>query len=165
MARGDPTFAKGDVQWPIDPRCRRLPVSARWLGECFWRLSVMLRRQVLPKRWTIDAVADIYAGMDKRTARRALEHLKKGSDPQIIEHEDGRFEVVSVRDAHKKLTWREDTEEADDDEEPSPDTGPAQAPYPPAHAPPGDSTGPIVARRRERTGPYQAPYGRERREE
>lgn len=52
MAKGDAVYARGNVDWPLDPQCQGLPDNdCRWLHEVLWRMAVKERSPVVPKKY------------------------------------------------------------------------------------------------------------------
>lgn len=107
MARGDALYARGDVDWPTDPRCRKLSIVGRWINECLWRLSVKERRETLPlDKWWTDSVHD-YANV-RTTKRRDLDKawLHMAQLGLIYIEHDNAITIVGVKACHPRLKWK-----------------------------------------------------------
>lgn len=107
MAQGDATFARGNCDWPFDPRCQGLPDNdCRWLHEVMWRTAVKERRELIPKkynpRWFCYA-ACLCGDLRFHECLKALVFAGL-----LRFNADHRIYVCGVKNNNPKLKWQED---------------------------------------------------------
>ena len=125
MARGDPLYAKVEVDfWLDDPRLIDLPEYAQNVYLGLWCLAVRCRTDRLPSRYSLRSVAGVLR-KDPRSVAKALAQLRDSCTdaPLIGEDENGRILIYGCGKVHSSLrTWKEHASPN------RPQVGPKQAP-------------------------------------
>jgi len=116
MARGDPTFAKIDVDVFHDEKVGSLTAAEAFCYIGLWCMAVKYRTDVLERdKFPMKKLA-AYLEKDPKTVRRWVEKLQRVSLIEV--NERGDITVSGVKQLHGKLHWDK-----------CPRTGPMRAPY------------------------------------
>lgn len=104
MARGDALYANCNVDWPLDPRCRKLTIQARWLNHVIWCLSVKERRSCLPSHYDVSYLAAV-VGQKVATVSNQLSLMESLGLIKLTPEKC--IYVIGIQKCHKKLKWRD----------------------------------------------------------
>jgi len=104
VARGDPTFAKIDVDiFPNGDRFSSLPANVAFLYLSLWCLAVKMRTDVLSPFISRSVWIANWTHKDRVSVSRWLAILEEKK--LIIRNTDGSLTIDKVRACHKKLKW------------------------------------------------------------
>lgn len=78
MAKGDATYARGNVDWHTSPEFRAIPSNnCRVFHETLYRFAVKERSVVLPKKYKVDYLAEIVNSKEQPCTADDIRHYVK----------------------------------------------------------------------------------------
>jgi len=106
VSRGDPTFAKIDVDVLTSHKLARLKVPDRYVYFCLWILAVKERTDFLDlEQFSYRFVANLLQ-IDNRLAAKAVQNCCKNALLELIKHRGKMYVFVPwVRACHRQLKW------------------------------------------------------------
>lgn len=103
MARGDATFARCNVDWPMNPRCVALGSAAtKWINHVLWLCAVKERRIRLPYSYDTNYIR-ILSQCDTRTVQKSLAKMQEAGLISI--DSENRITVYGVRENNSAIQW------------------------------------------------------------
>jgi len=105
VARGDPTFAIVGVEWPHDPRYRRLKKPTyKLVCDHLWLMAHKFRKQTLDS-YIDEAYMAHVCDIDTRTVRKAFARIVEEGLIEI--GTDNRITICGVRKKNNRLAWKD----------------------------------------------------------
>jgi hypothetical protein len=104
MARGDPVFAKIDVDiFPNGERFSTLPAAVSFMYIAVWSLAVKMRTDTLPSDISTDKWLAEWTHKCPKSVHRWMTQLE--TKCLVHRNSDGSLSIDKVRSCHRRLKW------------------------------------------------------------